>query len=366
MLEKIDKILGRKWTQENIQKYIGTYRMCYFSYSNDIRIRENAASGGTVTAILQNELRLGNIDGALVVQSYVDKGELRTKFVIAKDEGNLHSAQGSKYISVRFASHAVPLIKEFTGRLAVVLLPCDTSMFKRMREKDPELAKKVQLVITLFCGHNSEPELTKLVVNKLRPGNSELVSYRHRIGHWRGDLKAQYENGTNITKPFSFFSDYQNLYYFCENKCLHCIDQTGYDADISVGDIWSLGMKKNPIKHNGVIVRTVSGEKAMLNAINENAVTAKGVSIETICDGQSRSLPLHYNISARSKIGPVFGRNIKDTVHERSRMIEYVLAFFILFNVWFSHSKVGSFIIPKLPRFVIKVYLYFLKGLQVL
>ena len=44
-------------------------------------------------------------------------------------------------------------------------------------------------------------------------------------------------------------------FFFSEKKCLACYDHYGYDADISVGDIWSYHLKNNPIKHTALVIK---------------------------------------------------------------------------------------------------------------
>ena len=52
----LDRALKTNWTEEQISKFIGPYNGAYFTYSNDHLVRSNAASGGTVTALLMDML----------------------------------------------------------------------------------------------------------------------------------------------------------------------------------------------------------------------------------------------------------------------------------------------------------------------
>jgi coenzyme F420 hydrogenase subunit beta len=344
--------------------YVGKYRQCYFTYATDETIRTNAASGGSVTALLAYLLQTNQIDGALVCRTRVEENKVRGEFFIAKTLEDLKSAQASKYISVYFASQALPLIRNFDGRLAVVALPCDIEILTRKCQENLELREKVILKISLFCGHNSEPILTDRIVRRLNREKQNLIDYRFKMGHWRGSLRASFENGSVITKPFSYFSDYQLLYFFCQRKCHYCHDHTGYFSDISAGDIWSLRMKQNPIKHTALITRSDLGEQIVQGALSVRALTGQVEPIDEICEGQARTLPTHYNVSARSRLGWIAGEKIKDTVHARVRWNEYIVAALVLFNERVSRSKLGQKIIFKMPRQVWKIYLYFIKMLE--
>jgi hypothetical protein len=139
---------------------------------------------------------------------------------------------------------------------------------------------------------------------------------------------------------------------------------TGYFGDISVGDIWSLEMKANPIKHNAIIIRTTEGESAFSNALAAGHLHVNTQPIEAICQGQARSLRTHHNISARSRVAPLFKEKIKDPLGNKVALNELLIAFIILFNHKLSQKQWGKKIIMKLPRFFIRAYLYFLKGLE--
>jgi coenzyme F420-reducing hydrogenase beta subunit len=358
------RLLRKRWPDDLVEKYIGEFNGSWFAYAADETIRANAASGGVATALLKHMLESGQIDGALVCRSVVQDGHVEPVFEIATDAAALFRAQGSKYCAVDFNQQALPLMRGFNGRLAVTALPCDSANLRQACARDPELAQKIGLVITLFCGHNSLPDLTDMVVRKLTPDGGQLAGFRYRQGYWRGQLRAEFDDGAIIEKPFSYFSDYQNLYFFCQQKCHHCHDHTGYTGDLSLGDIWSLRMKDNPVKHNAVITRTPAGDKAFSGAVAAGAIEAFQEDIAEICEGQARSLPFHYNLSARAKAGQLLGMRIKDSVQQKVRWNDYLAALIVLGNEKFSRSRLGRKLIRRIPRFMLRLYLYLLKGLE--
>ncbi len=359
------RLLRKQFTPEQVQKYVGSFRHSYLSYASDPAIREKAASGGSITAILAHLLVTGRVGGALVCRTAInEEGKLRPEFFIAATLEQLKSAQGSKYSAVYFSSQALPLIREFSGRLAVVALPCDTLILRNAMRKDPALEEKVFLIITPFCGHNSEPYLTDRIVERLRPDGKSLVDYRYRAGHWRGELQATYAGGEVITRPFSYFSDYQNLFFCAQRKCHHCFDHTGYYSDISAGDIWSLRMKDNPIKHTALIARSEVGARVVAEAFASGVLQGQEEPIEEICNGQARNMPTHYNISARARLGRIANERIKDSVHEKVRLNHFIVAALELFNERLSRTAGGRKLIFSLPRPAIKLYLYFIKFLE--
>ena len=355
---------GGKFSGQQIRKYLGEFRQTFFAYAADSACRQKAASSGTISALLAFLLERARIDGALVCRSEILEGRVRPRFFVARTGAEVMAAQGSKYIAVDFNRDALPLIRQFEGRLAVVALPCDTGILRRICQRDKDLASKVALVITLFCGHNSRPELTDMVLEKISPPEARLTAFAYRQGHWRGSLRAEFTDGHIAHKPFSVFSNYQNLYFFCQQKCHHCHDHAGYGSDLSAGDIWSARMKKEPIKHNAVIIRTETGQAFFQEAIDAGVLSAYPVPPADICAGQARTMPFHYNVSARAKAGRLLGMSIKDSVAERVRWNDFLAAYMALANEKFSRSARGQRVVRRLPRALLRLYLLVMKGLE--
>ena len=86
------------------------------------------------------------------------------------------------------------------------------------------------MTIALFCGHTTETTLVDGLTRKLSAlaGGAKLTKFRFRSGHWRGRLTAEFDNGTVIEKPSSYYLLYHNLYYGTPKKCMFCGDHFGY------------------------------------------------------------------------------------------------------------------------------------------
>lgn len=360
----LKRIWSKTWSPGEVKKYLGNLKGVYLSYAAKVEVRDGAASGGSVSAILIHLLEEGAIDGAVVLRNEIGDEGVRPRFILARSAEDILSARGSKYSAVRFTHDAFPLVKEFHGQVALVALPCDAKIIHEHRKRDSEFNRKVSLVITLFCGHNSLPLLTDRVVESLVPTGRTVRSFVYRSGHWRGRLKIRLENDREIDKPFSVFSDYQNLYFFSQRKCHYCFDHTGYFGDISAGDIWSPEMREHPVKHTALLSRTDMGEATIQSAFRKGALTGEPISPIDVLNGQARTLPFHYNITARAKVGRLFGERIKDPLNESVRWNEYLVAIIVMFNERVSRTRLGKALIFRIPRPLLRLYLYFLKGLE--
>jgi coenzyme F420-reducing hydrogenase beta subunit len=295
----------------------------------------------------------------------VKNGKVRAHFLVATTEEELLAARGSKYVQTRFSAEALPLMRSFEGRLAVVGLPCDLTILKNHLAKDSALAEKVVFTIGLLCGHNSRPELIDTITARLeKDAGSQLRDFRFRVGHWRGMLQAEFESGAVLTKPTKYFNDYQNLFFFSERKCMACHDHYAYDADISTGDVWLYSLRDDPIKHTGAIIRTDRADALYASACESGAVATEPLDIRRIMDGQARIAPAHYNVSARARVGRLFGLRISDSVGERVSWHAYLNALITVANMRLSENRWGKKLIFAMPRSVWKLLLYLKKGLE--
>lgn len=361
----IDRMTKKRWSPSEVDALVGPAQAAYLSHASDPAVRGLAASGGTTSAVLATALARGDIDGAIVCRTMIENGRVRAHFVLARTEEEILAARGSKYVETKFLREVLPILEENDGRFAVCGLPCDITNLKRWEEKNPRLARKVALRVAFLCGHNSRKELIDGVSCKLckEAGGASLLDYRFRTGHWRGELEATFDNGKTIRKPFPFFSDYRNLYFFAERKCVACIDHFGYDADIAMGDVWLYSLRDDPIKHTGVLVRSKRAAALLDAAVADGAVVVEAVSREMILDGQTRIAPVHYNVSARSRAGRLLGVKIPDNHNMKVGPIKWLSAFLGMANMRVSEGRWAG-VIFKVPRPLIRGYLIFKKGLE--
>ncbi len=363
---RLQNLLKKKWTEQDVLNMVGKYEQTYLGVAKNDRIRLGGASGGVATAILAFALEHGLIDGALVCRSRVFDGQrVRTEFYIARNLEQLLLSQDSKYVQTRFVPEALRLIDGFDGKLAVVGLPCDLTVLKKRIQRDPQVAAKIVFTIGLFCGHNTQPELIDSIIQKLRPNaNSNLTNYRFRIGLWRGYSLARFDEDTVIEKQSAYYNLYQNLYFFCQKKCLYCHDHFAFNADIAIGDIWSYHLKNTNIKYNCLICKNERGSELISSAHDAGYIKLNPATIEEILDGQARGAPTHNNTSAKSQAAARFGMNIPDRHNRKVKWHQYMVAWIIIFNYNWSMNKKYSWLIFKIPRKFLKAYLVLFKGLE--
>jgi coenzyme F420-reducing hydrogenase beta subunit/polysaccharide pyruvyl transferase WcaK-like protein len=355
-----EKLTAKRWTPQEVEAYLGPIKRCCVSNAAEQDVRAAAASGGSVSALLLDALTSGAADAALVARTVVDEGHARLRYELATTPEEVLAARGSTYVLGDFARDALPLIEAHAGRVAVVCLPCEATALAH----HPQLAEKVALVISLFCGHATRPELIDHLTARLaEQAGSPLSALRFRSGHWRGVLTATFENGTKMERPFSAYGRSQNLYYAVARKCLFCGDHFGYDADVCAGDLWSAEFKDDPTKHTALVVKTDRGAAAVAAAEASGVLACHDVRPSVVLDGQRRAAPFHHNVTARSKAGRRLGIKIPDRGQAVS-WHEYRAARLVLKNAQATETVEGLERALSRPKWYHTFKLYLLKGLE--
>ncbi|MGI9290602.1 MAG: Coenzyme F420 hydrogenase/dehydrogenase, beta subunit C-terminal domain [Gammaproteobacteria bacterium] len=355
--------MERKWSNADVNRFLGNARDCYLASSADPDIREGAASGGATTQILLSLLESKQIDGALVWTMGTKDGRPYATPLIATNREALLGARTSIYVATYFARDAMPLLQAFDGKVAVMTLPCDASFLRKRMQRNPELAAKIAGIFTLFCGHNSLPELTEIVCKRHGFEWQDLKRFSYRTGSWRGTLTMEPHEGETVTTSTRQFTHFQNLHYFSEKKCQACFDHFGFDADLSLGDSWTLSERKRDIKPTVCVIRTDAG--ARLFAASQKDLNIERVTPEHVLAGNSRGLLYHYNVSARAQVAAGMNRSINDRVHVPASLLEKLIARLGVSNaLWTWRNPDAKSTLAKRPFIFIKAYIYFFKGLQ--
>lgn len=353
---------ARRWSDQEVARLIGDTRSAWIGHARDATIRDGAASGGVVTALLIALLEEGEVDGALVWRTHFDEGDIVLRPFIASDVEGVLSARSSHYLPSRFRRDAMPLIREFDGRLAVVALPSAAAFLDAKRRRDEAFNRKLALIVSPFCGHTSTVELTLNTLRRLDVEPADVAEFRHTTGPWRGRMRVVLRDGRVVDQPASRFKTYQSLYFHCQPKCLACPDHFGRCADISAGDVWLRRMKAKPIKPTCLLARTEAGERALDAA--RDRLELKPFTVREILTGQARPATTHAAVCARAKVGPLFGIALKDTTGVRATLPERVVAFLLMLNVAASRSPRWKWLIRRTPYPFIRAYAFVFTVIQ--
>jgi coenzyme F420 hydrogenase subunit beta len=221
--------------------------------ATDIRVRESAQHGGTVTALLSLALQEGLIDGAVVAQ---DGGNFLPEGVMVKEASEVQRHAKSKFVISPTIATFNKTAKSEHERIGVVATPCQALALAKMRlksftEKDSHM-DKLRLVIGLFCGWAlSWRGLTSLLPKE--PGKKIILGLDIPPSRYH-TLEIYTQDGvTGISLDEVLPS--------VKSACQYCFDMTAEFSDISVGSARSPEGWEVARGWNQVIVRTHAGSQ---------------------------------------------------------------------------------------------------------
>ena len=276
-------------------QYLGRHISCCMGYAADDAVRANAASGGMVTALLCSLLKNHDIDGAWVVKTaFAEDGSLTYQTYIATTIQQIQEASSSVYMNIPMLSH-LDRLRQFDGKLAVVLTPCMMRALCHILEKDSSLREKIVIKIGLFCSGTHDAKATEYALDKCRLPRNDAVRLYYRRGHWRGISSVVYADGSR--KDFSYTKSvcaYKNAYFFIEKRCLSCKDQFAETADISFGDVWLPQMKKEAIKYTGCVIRSPKACEWLKRAREQGDLHLRPMTEIQMLKSQMRALTFKY------------------------------------------------------------------------
>ncbi len=213
------------------QSGLGSYVSAFSMKSRRFKGQDGAA----VTEIIVSAMEAGIIDAAVVVGR---DESWKPYAMLAKTPDEVVNCSGTKY------SIAYPLsvLKGLKGRgdkkIAVVGTPCVVSGVRKLQLEMGKFAKKIALVVGLFCMENFfYPELAEFLKNR----GVEISSVE----------KMDIKKGKFIVYPSGVSFPVKELDEIVPSGCKVCQDFTAIESDVSVGSVgspdgYSIVLLRNP------------------------------------------------------------------------------------------------------------------------
>jgi len=253
---------------------LGYYRQLLVGQATSNGIRENAASGGVVTALLLHLLERKQISGALGVVMDSERPWASQPAILSTME-EVRRATQSKYSLVTLDA-LLRTARQVLGPLALVGLPCHVHGLRRLQRIGSYRAK-FPLSIGLFCGFNLLPAATDHLIAKMGLSKDQVVELKFRAGSWPGGLQVRTGDGRERFIPKHSYS-YVNLAYV-PRRCLACSDLTNELADLSVGDTW---LEEYAGGWSTIICRTPQGERLLGEAEEAGVLRLQSIDREDL------------------------------------------------------------------------------------
>ncbi len=269
---------------------LGHYRQLSVAQARSQDIRERAASGGVITALLVHLLETKQIEGALGVTMDPDE-PWKCRAAILRTTEEVQDAAQSKY-SVVALDALLRSARQEPGSFALVGLPCHVHGLRRLQRLGSYRAK-FPFVLGLFCGFNLEPSATRHLIHKMGLAPEQVAQLQYRGGPWPGGLVVDSRDGQQHVIPKDEYG-YVNFTHV-PRRCLVCPDLTNELADLSVGDTW---LEEYAGGWSTVIRRSAQGERLIQEAKQSGALRVEEI-------GRDALLRSHGHLIAYKKEGYV-------------------------------------------------------------
>lgn len=264
--ETADPTMAREW---------GPILESWEAYAADPSVRHNSSSGGAVTALGVFALEAKNFAGVAHIKANPEKPIFNIA-TISRNPSDVIAASGSRYAPAS-PCESLTEIAQGEGQYAFIGKPCDVEATSRMAKRDPQLAQKIGLTISIFCAGVPSLNGTKALLKRLGVEDPETVqSLRYRGAGWPGTMAAVLKSGEE-TPGISYSEGWGDiLQKHRQWRCHVCADHTGEHADLSIGDPWD--RPSNDLNEAGrslIIVRSERGRQFLKDAIAAGVIVAE-------------------------------------------------------------------------------------------
>lgn len=333
---------------------IGNYINCYIGHSTDYDIRYNSSSGGLVTALLIFALEEGMIDGALVTRMKRDN-PLEPEPFIARTREEIIEASKSKYCPVPASIALKEILESKEGeKFAVVGLPCHIHGIRKAEQINKKLKEKIVLHIGIFCNHAPNFWGTKLLLQKLKVRENEVLKLDYRGEGRPGSMKISKKSGELLLPDYWGFV---GAYFFYPARCLMCSDGICELADLSFGDAWLPELSDDKIGKSMIISKSEIGEKVLQAMKLKNEIELNKVNAKKVIQSQAGMLYFKKkSLNARSELFKVVPKyNIQNNLLEPD-VIDRLLVLFPYLNSYASSKSVLRKVLCHIPTKLIRLY----------
>ena len=332
---------------------IGNYINCYVGHSTDYDLRYSSSSGGLVTALLIFALEEGIINGALVTRMEKDN-PLEPEPFIARTKEEIIEASKSKYCPVPANIALKKILNSREGeKFAVVGLPCHIHGIRKAEQINKKLKEKIALHLGIFCNHAPNFWGTKLLLQRLKVREDDVVKLNYRGEGRPGSMKISQKSGELLLLP-DYWS-FVGAYFFYPVRCLMCSDGICELADISFGDAWLPELSDDKIGKSIIVSKSEIGENILQKMKLKDKVELTEISAKKVVQSQAEMLYFKKK-NARNKLFKVVPKyNMQNDLLEADT-IDRLLALFPYLNSYASSNSFLRKMLCYIPSKLIWLY----------
>ncbi|SFV35491.1 Coenzyme F420-reducing hydrogenase, beta subunit [Devosia crocina] len=272
---------------------LGHYETAYVGAVREAGFRGSGSSGGMVTWVAAELLRLGLVDGVAHVAPSAGSGFFR--YTISRTAEALHEGAKSRYYPVEL-SGVLDKIRRVPGRYAVVGVPCFIKAIHLQRETDPVLAERISYTLGLFCGHMKSARLVESFAWQMDTAVEAVERPEFRIkgperpANWY-TAHLTLRSGDTRQKDWFYLADGDwGAGFFQNSACNWCDDVLAETADIAFGDAWVEPYSSDWRGTNVVVIRDRLLRDVVGRAIADERLDLRTVDADYIANTQAAGL----------------------------------------------------------------------------
>lgn len=290
-------LVARRTVDQRQHPILGRYVEAWQGWALDDEVRQAGSSGGVLTALSEWLVASGRAPAIRAAGSSVAQPTRTVAVRIMSREEALASA-GSRYAPVANAANA-------GGGEPLVGKPCEVASLRNLVAAAGEV--DAPILLSFFCAGTPSQLATDRLIEELGGRPSSVTELKYRGDGWPGAFKFRTAEGG--TGEMSYQQSWgKRLGRELQTRCKLCVDGTGEDADISVGDYWESDDDGFPVFDDAlgnsvVIARTNRGAQLLREAVDEGVLWLAPVDLDDV----ARVQPLQ-TLRRRTLIGRLAGR----------------------------------------------------------
>lgn len=268
--------------------HLGHILAAYAGYVREGTFRERGSSGGFVSWIAVELLRLGEVDAVVHVKPAprANGSGVLFEYSVSSSASEVGHGSKSRYYPVQL-SKVLKSVREKEGRYLFIGLPCFVKAVRLLAKSDPTLRERIRFCVSLVCGHLKSARFADMLAWQcgVVPGRIEEIDFRTKVegkpsGEYAVTVSGKAEHGP-VHKTLGiaglFGGDWSHCLFQYE-ACDFCDDVVGETADASIGDAWlpkyeedwrgtNLVLMRNPALH-AIVVRAQKDDRIHLERIS--------------------------------------------------------------------------------------------------
>src|SRR5215467_8350335 len=285
-----DLKIGRSTKQTEAEHEFGATLEIWEGWASDPDVRFKASSGGMLSALAIYCLEAGGFKGVIHVGMDPEKPWMNRNY-ISRTRADVLARAGSRYAPSAPCAALSDIPDD--GPYVFIGKPCDAAAVSELCRLDPQLNRRIGLILTFFCAGTPSTQGTLDLLDQLDVDQSQVKEVHYRGEGWPGDFRV-ISDGRSERKALTYQESWGRLTSYRPLRCNLCPDGLGRVADIACGDAWeSFGTSSDPGR-SIVIVRTHRGQEIL-----HRALTAKYVQLAPI--GASAVFSAQTNLLARRR-----------------------------------------------------------------